>query len=226
MTDFFSDDARRNPFPLYEQVRRAAPVFHVPPPFDAWLIFDFAGVKQALTDHATFSSRVPAPRWFTFFDPPLHTKLRGLISRAFTPRMIANLEPRIRQLSRMLLDQLLGAGRNEFDLAAEYAVPLPMMVIGEMIGIPLADWPRFKRWSDAILTLSYTRSGGPDANRALDDFVTATTEMNAYLTDMIAQRRAAPADDLLTRLMQAEVDGLRLSQDDILGFFQLLVVAG
>jgi cytochrome P450 len=226
MTDFFSDDARRNPFPLYEQARRFAPVFHVPPPFDAWLIFDYAGVKQALSDHATFSSRVPAPRWFVFFDPPLHTKLRGLISRAFTPRMIANLEPRIRQLSRQLLDQALLPGRTEFDLAADYAVPLPMMVIGEMIGIPLADWPRFKRWSDVILTLSYTRSGGPDADRALADVTTVTGEMNAYLTDMIAQRRAVPADDLLTRLIQAEVDGQRLTQDEILGFFQLLVVAG
>src|SRR5258706_168820 len=90
MPDFFSDDARRNPFPLYDRARRTSPVVHVPPPFDGWLIFDYASVKQALTDHATFSSRVPAPRWFVFFDPPLHTKLRGLISRAFTPRGIAH----------------------------------------------------------------------------------------------------------------------------------------
>ncbi|MDB5324227.1 MAG: cypA9 [Phycisphaerales bacterium] len=226
MLDFFSDDARRNPFPLYDRARRTSPVVHVPPPFDGWLIFDYASVKQALTDHATFSSRVPAPRWFVFFDPPLHTKLRGLISRAFTPRVIANLEPRIRQLSRQLLDQSLRPSRNEFDLAIEYAVPLPMMVIAEMIGIPLPDCPRFKRWSDVILILSYTRSGGPGAERALDDFITVTAEMNAYLADMIAQRRAAPADDLLTRLVEAEVDGQRLTQDEILGFFQLLVVAG
>jgi cytochrome P450 len=226
MLDFFSDDARRNPFPIYAQARRHSPLVHVPPPFDGWLIFDYAGVKHALSDHAAFSSRVPAPRWFNFFDPPLHTKLRGLISRGFTPRMIANLEPRIRQLSRELLDRAVIPGRTEIDLAAEYAVPLPMMVIAEMIGIPLADWPRFKCWSDAILTISYTRSGGPDAERARTDFAAATGEMNAYLGDMIAQRRVRPADDLVGRLIEAEVDGQRLNQDEILGFFQLLVIAG
>jgi cytochrome P450 len=226
MLDFFSDDARRNPYPLYAQARRHSPLVHVPPPFDGWLIFDYASVKRVLSDHATFSSRVPAPRWFVFFDPPLHTKLRGLISRGFTPRMIANLEPRIRQLSRELLDRALTPGRSQIDLAAEYAVPLPMMVIAELIGIPLADWPRFKCWSDAILTISYTRSGGPDAERAMSDFANATGEMNAYLADMIAQRRASPTDDLVGRLIQAEVDGQRLTQDEILGFFQLLVIAG
>jgi cytochrome P450 len=226
MLDFFSDDARRNPYPIYERARRVSPVVHVPPPFDGWLIFDHAGVREALTDHATFSSRVPAPPWFIFSDPPAHAKLRGLISRAFTPRTIASLEPRIRELSRRLLDPMLAPGRDRIDLAADYAVPLPMMVISEMIGIPLADWPRFKRWSDVILTLSYTRSGGPEAGQALADFTAVTQEMSAYLTDMIAHRRAHPGDDLLTRLMEAEVDGQRLTHQEILSFFQLLVIGG
>ena len=80
-----------------------------------------------------------------------------MISRAFTPRSIASLEPRIRELSRQLLDQTID--RGEMDLVADYAVPLPMKVIAEMIGIPVADWPRFKRWSDDILKLSYTALG-------------------------------------------------------------------
>ena len=86
--DIFSDDNRRNPYPLYARMRSMAPVFKVPPPFDAWMIFDYDGVKQALSDHESFSNRVKAPDdWFTFKDPPKHTKLRALISKAFTPQM-------------------------------------------------------------------------------------------------------------------------------------------
>jgi cytochrome P450 len=225
VTDFFCDDMRRDPYPVYDQLRAGSPVFHVPPPFDAWLIFDYDGVKRALHDHDTFSSGVPAPRnWFIFFDPPRHTKLRGLISRAFTPRVVANLEPRIRELSRDLLDQAIE--RGEMDLATDYSVPLPMKVIAGMIGIPDAEWPRFKRWSDGILKISYGRSGGEAAAAAMQEFRAVTAEMDAYLTDMIAQRRARPLDDLLTRLIEAEVDGERLTQEEILGFFQLLVVGG
>jgi cytochrome P450 len=81
----FSDEARRNPYPLYARVRQECPVLYAPPPFDGWLIFDYDGVKRALSDHEAFSSKVPAPKnWFIFLDPPLHTKLRALISnRAF-----------------------------------------------------------------------------------------------------------------------------------------------
>jgi cytochrome P450 len=225
--NLFSDEMRRDPFPVYEQLRSRSPVFHVPPPFDLWLILDYEGVKRALSDHEAFSSRVPAPKdWFIFFDPPRHTKLRALISRAFTPRVVSNLEPRIRELSRDFLDRVIE--RGEMDLAADFSVPLPMMVIAQMIGIPAEDWPRFKRWSDVILKLSYSMPGiqGPDAANSLAGFSAVTLEMNAYLTRMIEERRAAPRDDLLTRLVEAEVDGERLTQEEILGFFQLLVVGG
>lgn len=223
--DMFSDDTRRDPYSLYAQMRHSSPVLQVPPPFDAWMIFDYEGVKRALSDQEVFSSRVPAPRnWFLFSDPPQHTKLRGLISRAFTPRVVANLEPRIRALSRELLHAHIE--RGEMDLVADYAVPLPMKVIAEMIGIPLADWPRFKHWSDVILKLSYTRSAGPEAAQVFEEFAAVTSEMNAYLTDMIADRRKAPGNDLLTRLVEAQVDGEQLAQEEILGFFQLLVVGG
>jgi cytochrome P450 len=224
MMNIFSDEIRRNPYPFYDQMRASSPLLRVPPPFDAWMILDYEGVKWALSDHETFSSRVPAPKWFIFFDPPVHTKLRALISQAFTPRMVANLEPRIRKLSRQLLDQTIE--RGEMDLAADFSVPLAMQVIAGMIGIPLAEWARFRRWSDVILRLSYTRSGGDEAEHAMRDFTAVTTEMEAYLADMIEQRRIAPQDDLLTRLIKAEVDGQRLSQQEILGFFQLLIVGG
>ena len=225
MVDFFSDEMRRDPYPVYSRMRAESPVSRVPPPFDAWLIFDYEGVKRAVSDHEAFSSAVPAPRhWFMFFDPPRHSKLRALISRAFTPRSIAGLEPRIRELSRELLDRAIG--RGEMDLAAEFSVPLPMRVIAEMIGIPGEDWPRFKGWSDGILKISYTRSGGPESARAMDEFRATTAEMDAYLAEMIECRRVEPRDDLLTRLIEAEVDGERLGLEEILGFFQLLVVGG
>lgn len=222
--DLFSDETRRNPYPLYDRLRIGSPLLRVPPPFNAWMIFDYQSVKWALNDHQTFSSRVPAPRWFIFQDAPEHTKLRALVSKAFTPRMVANLDPRIRELSRRLLDGNIE--RGEMDLATDFSVPLAMDVIAGIIGIPLADRARYKRWSDAMLRLSYARSGGEEAERGMRDFAAVTVEMNAWLADMIQQRRDTPQDDLLTRLIEAEADGERLSQQEILGFFQLLIVAG
>lgn len=223
MTDFFSDAMRRDPCPVYERMREHSPVLYVPA-FDLWMIFAYEDVKRALGDPDTFSSRY-GPDWLIFFDPPRHTKLRALILRAFTPRSVANLEPRIRRLSRELLDRVIE--RGEMDLAADFSVPLPMIVIAEMLGMPVADLPRFQRWSDVILNMSYTIWGRGEAGRAANqEFFAATAEMNDYLTALLAARRAAPKHDLLTRLVQAEVDGERLTQQEILGFFQLLLVGG
>jgi cytochrome P450 len=112
------------------------------------------------------------------------------------------------------------------DLAADFSVPLPMLVIAEMLGIPAADRPRFHGWSDVILNMSYTVPGGAEAAGAAREFRAATAEMGAYLAGLLDERRARPRDDLLTRLVGAEVDGERLTQEDILGFFQLLLVGG
>lgn len=223
--NIFSDEVRRDPFAAYEQMRSRCPAFYVPPPFDGWLIFDYEGVKRVLNDHETFSSAVPAPRhWFIFMDAPAHTKLRALISRAFTPRVVSNLEPLIFELSRQLLDRAVE--RGEMDVAADFSVPLPMQVIATMIGIPTKDWAQFRSWSDGILKLSYARSGGAEAEEAGREFQRVTAEMSPYLAEMIRERRAAPQNDLLTRLIEAEVDGEKLSHEEILGFFQLLVVGG
>ncbi|HZS08691.1 MAG TPA: cytochrome P450 [Blastocatellia bacterium] len=226
--NIFSDEARRNPYPLYARIRSASPVLH-DPQSDVWMVFDYEGVKRALNDPEAFSSSLLAAgrknhEWFIFFDPPRHTKLRGLVMRAFTPRVVANLEPRIRELSRELLNQTVE--RGEMDLAADFSVPLPMMVIAEMLGVPVADRLLFKRWSDAILNLSYDISGGEEGARAVAEFRATTAGMGNYLAGLIEGRRAAPKDDLLTRLVEAEVDGERLTAEEILGFFQLLLVAG
>ncbi len=224
MIDLFSDDNRRNPYPAYDQLRAASPLLHAPE-LNLWMIFDYEGVKRALADHESFTSQVPAPNWLVFHDPPRHTKLRALISQAFTPRSIAGLEPRIRELSRQLLDQHIE--RDEMDLATDFSVPFPMRVIAHMLGIPAADLPRDKRWSDAMLEMSYTIVGTAEASAAaMEGYEAVTAEMHDYLADLLDQRRAAPKDDLLTRLVQAEVDGSRLTQSEILGFFQLLLVAG
>src|SRR5438552_3443728 len=160
--NLFSDEMRRNPYPLYDQLRSRSPVLYEPQS-GHWMIFDYESVKRALNDHEFFSSRY-GPDWLIFADPPRHTKLRALVSRAFTPRSVADLEPRIRDLSRGLLDRV--TGRGEMDLAADFAVPLPMLVIAEMLGIPAADRPRFQRWADAILAMSYTIGGSGEAARA------------------------------------------------------------
>jgi cytochrome P450 len=228
MMDFFSEDMRRNPFPMYSQIRSVSPVLN-DPRVDLWMIFDYEGVKRALNDHDSFSSRASPSgggplNWLIFQDPPLHTKLRGLISKAFTPRSIESLEPRIRELSRELLDEKIE--RGEMDLAADFSVPLPIMVIAEMLGIPIADRSRFKGWSDVILNLSQTVSGGEEGVKAGMALRLVKEEMRAYLRDLLVERLKSPKDDLLTRLAEAEVDGEHLTEDEILGFFQLLLLAG
>ncbi|WP_437967891.1 cytochrome P450 [Sorangium sp. So ce260] len=226
--NLFPDEMRRDPYPLYDQMRSSSPVLHVAP-LDLWMIFDFEGVKRALTDHDAFSSAVTpptgkAPEWIVFSDPPRHSKLRGIVQRAFTPRSIAALEPRIRELSRELLDQRIEHGM--MDLAADYAGPLPTMVIAEMIGIPTEDRARFMRWSEAIVNLSHTISGGEEAARVVSEHAAVKEEMRAYLAALLEARRRAPEDDLLTRLVEAEVDGERLNEEELVNFFQFLLAAG
>ena len=229
MLDLFSDDVRRDPFPLYDQMRSACPVLYVPQA-DFWMVFDYDGVKRVLSDTESFASSqrsIPGrgnPDWMIFLDPPRHARMRALISKAFTPGSIAALESRIREISGRLLNAV--AGRGEMDLATEYAVPLPMTVIAELLGIPSADWQLYRQWSDVILRLSYDLTGGDEAHQAGVDYTAATQEMWAYLEKLTTERRQSPKDDLLSRLVTAEVDGQRLTHEEILGFFQLLIVAG
>jgi len=225
MIDLFAPEIRRNPWPVYDQLRAESPVLHVPPPFNGWMVFDYETVKWIMTDHASFSSRVPAPNFsFIFTDPPEHTRLRNLISRAFTPRAIDDLEPTIREISKELVDSTVAAGQIEF--AADFSAPLAMRVIAGMMGIAPEDWPRYKGWNDKILGLTFTRSGGEQAQQAMRDFNSVTNEMSAYLVESVGERRKSPQNDLLTRLLEAEVEGDRLTHEEILAFFRLLMFAG
>ncbi|MEA2711980.1 MAG: hypothetical protein QOF78_4581 [Phycisphaerales bacterium] len=234
MLDFLTDDVRRDPYPLYAHMRASSPLLCVAPPNGPFMIFDYAGVRRALEDHEAFSSSAspagattnPLP-WMIFFDPPRHTTLRALVSRAFTPRSIAMLEPRIAAISRELLDAAISRGTGELDLVADYAGQLPMMVIAEMLGIPSSERARFKRWSDSILGLSEAVSGGPAAGaKAGIAYMQTTEEMENYLIDILREFRSAPKNNLLNRLALADVEGERLTHREILGFFQLLLLAG
>jgi len=229
MLDFHSADFRRNPYPAYDRIRALSPLVE-DPQTGCWMVFDYAGVKQVLHDPETFSSRAtPRPgdeplQWLIFSDPPRHTKIRALVSMAFTPKSISNLEPRIREIASELLDAAIP--RGQMDLAAEFAVPLPMRVIAEMLGVPGSDWLVFKQWTDVILGLIYTVFGGEQAAEAGRNFSRVSDEISSYLAAQLAERCAAPRDDLLSRLVAAEVDGERLTEHEILRFFQLLLVAG
>lgn len=193
------------------------------------MVLGYDGVKRALHDQQAFSSRASfsggSPLdWLVFLDPPRHTQLRALIGRAFTPRVIADLEPRIRELVRGLLAPV--RSRGEMDFCADFSVQLPMLVIAELLGIPSTDRDRFHRWGEAILDLSESLGGGEAAQRASAVYRVATLEMGEYLSELLPRRRAQRRNDLLTNLALAEADGERLTSSEILDFFQLLLVAG
>jgi cytochrome P450 len=223
----FSDDARRDPYPLYARLRAASPVLRAPGA-DIWFLLDHATVKRAMDDPATFSSRAAPPGgqpfdWLIFSDPPRHTLLRAIVQRAFVPRSIAGLEPRIRALSGELLDACVT--RGTMDLVDDYAALLPTLVIAELFGFPATDRGRLIAWSQAIMNLSHAIAGGEAGLRAGKAFVTARDEIGAWLPGLLQMRRAEPLDDLLTRLVAAEVDGERLDDAEITGFFLLLLSA-
>jgi cytochrome P450 len=226
----FTEEMRRDPYPVYAELRRGGASVVPLEQLGLTMVLDHDGVKRALHDTEAFSSNHAASHgpsfdWLLFLDPPRHTQLRAIVSRAFTPRSIAALEDRIRELSGGLADRLVAAGAGEADVTAGFAQPLPMLVIADLLGLPHEDWHRLAAWSDAILGLAntITRDGAAAAEQA---FAAAQIELAAYLQAHVDERRRRPADDLLTRLVQAEVDGQGLTEREILHFFELLLVAG
>jgi cytochrome P450 len=156
--------------------------------------------------------------------PPQHRKLRTLVSQTFTPRVVADLEPRIAELTTQLLDE---AGER-FDLIDALAYPLPVIVIAELLGIPTSDRGLFRTWADVLL--GQETDPEQDLREASEQALTAVAptmrEMNAYFLEHIRSRRASPGHDLTSRLVQAEVDGERLADEEIIGFVGPLPIAG
>ncbi|MGH7868536.1 MAG: cytochrome P450, partial [Candidatus Dormibacteraceae bacterium] len=196
----------------------------------SWNVFRYQDVTTVLSDHQTFSSDLgevmPEANEFIEgnilrLDPPRHHRLRSLVSKAFTPTAIAQMEGRIARLTEELLDET--HGRTELDLVSDLSYPLPVIVIADMIGVPSSDRPKFREWADALLTR--------DSKDPFDKAVRAKakTQINHfydYLGEHVAARRSLPREDLLTNLVIAEIDGERLSDKEIVGFATVLLLAG
>lgn len=152
-------------------------------------------------------------------DPPEHTRLRRLVSKAFTPRAVENLRPRIQDIVDGLLDQ--AEAKGSFELVMDLAYPTPVTVIAEMLGVPSSALADFKRWSDAIVATL-----GDQTDEVLTDARNSIQEMVEYLKGFIAERRKQPRDDLISGLIAAEDEGKVLSEDEIMATTMLLLVAG
>ena len=155
-------------------------------------------------------------------DDPRHQRLRSIVSRAFTPKVVARIEASVRERARRLVASLIANHPNgEADLVTELAGPLPLQIICDMMGIPEADHHRIFHWTNVILGF-----GDPDLTTDFDEFLKISMDIGAYATELAEDRRVNHHDDLTTSLVEAEVDGERLSSAEIASFFILLVVAG
>jgi cytochrome P450 len=235
--DLASPRFKADPYPFYARLRAEAPVWRttLPDKRTAWLVTRYEDVAGVLKDDRlakdTLNAQDPEQRaegpWVPGFlkpleqnmldlDDPDHKRLRSLVSKAFTPRLIERLRGRIEAICRELLDVMERKGRSE--LVRDYALPLPATVIAELLGVPAKDQRRFHRWSNRIVSVS----SGRDVWRALP----AALAFVRYLRKMSARRRVLPEDDLMSALVQAEEAGYRLSEDELLAMSFLLLVAG
>ena len=215
---------RANPYAVYEELRRKDPV-HRMRLQDAWVLTDYADADMVLRDSRRFGNTgrdfgyIPQVSMLDL-DPPEHTKIRGLVSHGFTPRSVAALEPRIRETVADLLGKV--EGRQRFDLIADLAFPLPVIVIAEMLGVPPEDQEQFNEWSNTVSLIV-----DPLLNEQQVRQVQHTVdEVFNYFEAVAEARRRAPKDDLVSALVTAEVDGERLERDDLLVNLLLVLVAG
>ncbi len=155
-------------------------------------------------------------------DPPVHTRLRSLVGRAFTPRRVSDFRPRIRQVAGALLDRCAPLGRGEFDFVDDFAHVLPSTVLCEMLGIPAEHHDRFAHWT-TLINLAFSPALQPDVVTAIEE---ALVGLDAYVGELIEQRRRRPGDDLLTALVLAEEDGDRLNHGELVAMVINLLFAG
>jgi len=224
-----------DPYPTYHRLRAEDPVHHSPLGF--WMLTRYEDVVAVLRDArfakeaiatlvaARFGVPVPAGVGLSMLDrdPPDHTRLRGLVSKAFTPRVVERLRPHIQQIVDGLLARVEGAG--SMDLIEEFAYPLPVTVICEMLGVPVEDHERFKAWGvdiarglDAILL--------PPDSEVAQKSLAGRRALADYFRGLIAERRTSPRDDMLSGLIAAEEAGDTLSENELLATCILLLVAG
>ncbi len=226
----FDPDFRANPYPHYQRLLEAPPLRYSGG-ISAVVISRYEAVLEVLLDPGTFSNHRPLRTPFRQLeltgdaqtmlgaDPPVHTRLRKLISRDFTPRRIAAMAPRITEITNALLDQV--AAKGEFEVIADLANQLPVLVIAEMLGIPTERHREFKAWSDAIIASSAIPPFMPRPPEAIE----ATKSMKTFLANEIERRRHLPGPDLISALIasqEAEV----LTSGELLAFLILLLLAG
>lgn len=239
--DLFSDEVRADPYPLYHWMRANEPVFPSPLDPGTFILTRFADCEAVLRDVRWSSNPVhrPLPRGvaaddldmrtmlsFTpanvllFLDPPDHTRLRKLVSKAFTPRRVESLRPHIQEIVDGILDE--AADRGELDIVSDLGYTLPVTVICELMGVPLVDRDRFGPWSS-------------DASRLLDGVlepevmqagVVGVMNIVGYFNDLFAQRRRSPRDDLVSALIAAEEEGDKLTEEELRSITLLLFIAG
>ena len=230
--DPFSPEHTDNPHPVYDWLRENSPVRELRTPSGAsvWLVTRYEDARQALNDPRLSKDElrrqgVSVVRFVTDVearmnhhmlsaDPPNHTRLRRLVSAAFTARRVEALRPRIQEIADRLLDDL--AGVDEVDLLDAYAFPLPIQVICELLGVPLDDRDDFRAWSNAIV--AGVQSG--------EQLFTAASAMVEYIGALIERKRAEPGDDLLSGLIAVQDGGDRLTEGELSSMVFLLLVAG
>ncbi len=223
----FDFEFHRNPYPTYEWLREEAPVYHNPT-LDFWALSRFDDVLAGLHDPATYTSGHgvaledegpdgPAGSMI-HLDPPDHTAMRKLVSRRFTPRRIAELEPRVREWTRSLVAGL--DGRRDFDVVTDYAALLPATVISTMLGIPVEEHEHVRVWTDQLLTRDAGMMTIPhDAGAAMMKLVGLSAQL-------MTLRRERPTDDILSLLVEVELDGEKLTDAQVIGFCILLISGG
>jgi cytochrome P450 len=228
-----SYSVQEDPFPIYRRMQDEAPLYHSAD-HGFWALTRFEDVLHALSDHGGLSSAKgtlieqiesgePPPDMMIFTDPPRHEALRKIVSRAFTPRRIADLEAPVREMCARWLDPVVEAGGGE--IVADLAGKLPMAVIARLLGAPAEDNARLKDLSDRLLH----RDDGSVAKP--EDAATAGAELFGYFAELIADRRVKPADDMITVLVHTELPGVggephRLTEMELVMFCLLLGVAG
>ena len=236
-------ESRANPYPGYALLRKEAPVHEIQP-FGVFAVSRYRDILHVLKSPDVYSSAgmrammagqtgmmggvenrgrssvLLEANNLIATDPPVHDRLRAVVNRGFTPRRIAALEPRLREIAKSCLSDLPTSG--EMDLVATLSMPLPVRVIAELLGVPPERLHDFKRWSDVIITSATGVTGEIDAETALG----AREEFLDYFSSAIAERREKPTDDLISTLIRAEEGEGTLSEGEVLAFTVLLLVAG
>lgn len=228
LNDLLAQETKYNPHAFYAHLRSTEPMVYVEE-LDAWLLTTYEDALWLFKDPRFTKDRNKLPEleeqrdesWGTFtmrnllmVDPPDHSRLRSLVSKAFTPRMIEHLRPQIQQITDDLLDAV--QERGAMDLIADFAYPLPLTVISDLLGIPVTDRLRFREWTQAMVNIT------TEAEQRRD----AVQQFLNYIKTLLDEKRARPGNDLTSGLVQVEENGDQLDENELISMLILLIIAG